>query len=274
MTRFAPTPSGFLHQGNLINALIIQRVARDFNLPILLRIDDMDRTRYRFHYLSAIFEVLQKIDFKWDVGPQNSLDFEKNWTQLLRYESYQKAFDGLQERNMVFPCACSRKDIKARGSTIGYDGYCLKYPPKINDWVCFRLNTNKKPLINNLPSEIFDKVNDNDPFFRVWTVENKPAYQLSSLVDDLYVKSTHIVRGKDLWQSTLNQLLLSVWLPNGKAFREVTFFHHDLIQTPDGQKISKSTNNPKRPLIDLFDLKELRDIAEQLYKSCKPYTLT
>ncbi|MFM8896894.1 MAG: glutamate--tRNA ligase family protein, partial [Actinomycetales bacterium] len=73
-TRFAPTPSGFLHEGNAVNFLLVQRLADALGATVLLRIDDMDVDRLRDEYVEDIFEVLHWLGLQWQAGPIDAAD--------------------------------------------------------------------------------------------------------------------------------------------------------------------------------------------------------
>ena len=82
--RIAPTPSGFLHLGNVLSFAITAELARRNNARILLRIDDLDRDRVNREYLQDIFDTLNFLGFEWDEGPRDVDDFDQNYSQLKR----------------------------------------------------------------------------------------------------------------------------------------------------------------------------------------------
>lgn len=86
LTRIAPTPSGFLHLGNAFSFLKTKALAQKHNAKILLRIDDLDRERYRPEYVQDIFDTLDFLEIKIDLGPKNLQEFESEWSQVLRME--------------------------------------------------------------------------------------------------------------------------------------------------------------------------------------------
>lgn len=97
MTRMAPTPSGFLHLGNMYNFILNWLWARANNGKVLLRIDDADTERKRKEYLDDIFRVLEKTGLDWDLGPTGPDDFERNWTQAQRNDIYASLLATLRE---------------------------------------------------------------------------------------------------------------------------------------------------------------------------------
>src|SRR5579872_4577988 len=110
-TRIAPTPSGFLHVGNILSFSLTAAMARDNGASILLRIDDLDRERANPEYVEDIFETLHFLDIPWDEGPAAATDFERHYSQLYRMALYEKALARLKAANAVFACACSRAQL-------------------------------------------------------------------------------------------------------------------------------------------------------------------
>ncbi|MBU6375497.1 MAG: hypothetical protein KGQ59_05835, partial [Bdellovibrionales bacterium] len=86
--RWAPTPSGPLHLGNLFSILLTWLEARECSGEILLRIDDLDSTRARPEFVKEIFSVLKELDLDWDLGPQSFEEFERQYSQILSQDFY------------------------------------------------------------------------------------------------------------------------------------------------------------------------------------------
>lgn len=216
-TRLAPTPSGFLHEGNALNFLLIQAVQKKLKARVFLRIDDLDQERVREEYIEDIFQTLVWLEIEPDEGPSSVEEFKKHYSQLDRFESYEKAWLQLKAMDQIFPCTCSRKSI---GST-AYPGYCKTKAADLKRAHCWRFR-----------GEGVCELGD----FIVWTKKNQAAYQLASLVDDHKFDVNLIVRGDDLFQSTQAQLCLKQYLyPDQKTW----VYHHGLIK--DGvDKLSKS----------------------------------
>ncbi len=244
LTRIAPTPSGYLHEGNLFAFALCWLMARKEGLQILLRIDDMDRARFRPEYLEDIFRSLDALGIDYDQGPAGVEDFEKNWSQNSRMELYQNAAKQFEN---VFQCSCSRKEILERNPQGFYDGFCLdkKFKePKSNADFAIRWNKNEATveLIDWQGRISSNELPDSMRFPILWTKANYPSYQLCSLVDDEHFKTTHIVRGRDLWNSSICQLALAQELGHDR-FVKIRFHHHPLIQK-GSQKLSKSQASP------------------------------
>lgn len=233
-TRIAPTPSGYLHAGNALNFLVTAALAERAGATLLLRIDDLDRERYRPAYVADIFETLHFLKIKWQEGPKNIADFEERWSQQHRMDLYNGGLKKLRESGRVFACTCSRTQISS--CNCGQKKLPLDTPG-----ASWRLITDETPITVKeldgnittapLPAEIKN--------FVVRRKDGVPAYQLASVVDDLHFGIDFIVRGDDLWPSTLAQHYLAKMLGEEK-FAEISFLHHPLLTSATGEKLSKS----------------------------------
>ncbi|HWB90453.1 MAG TPA: glutamate--tRNA ligase family protein, partial [Puia sp.] len=102
LTRIAPTPSGFLHLGNVFSFSLTAALARRTGAEILLRIDDLDRERVQRDYLQDIFDTLTFMQIPWDQGPRNVDDFEREYSQVHRLPLYRAALARLREAGAVY----------------------------------------------------------------------------------------------------------------------------------------------------------------------------
>lgn len=243
LTRIAPTPSGFLHLGNVYSFLITKALAEKTGAKILLRIDDLDRERYRPEYVQDIFDTLDFMEIKIDQGPKNLREFETEWSQLHRMDHYAVALNTLRETKTIFACDCSRKKILQLDSSGYYLGQCLDRRLSLDkSEAAWRMNTMESEFIT-LTEYPDRKVNALIPqdaaFYLVRKKDGLPAYQLTSLIDDCHFGTDLIVRGKDLYSSTLAQLDLAEKLGLA-SFSKTTFLHHSLIKGQNQEKLSKS----------------------------------
>jgi glutamyl/glutaminyl-tRNA synthetase len=255
-TRIAPTPSGFLHLGNILSFVMTAALARKTGASILLRIDDLDRARVADAYVSDIFDTLQFMGIPWDEGPADAVTFERTWSQVHRMELYRHALEQLRSAGAVFACSCSRAEVfRGAGSpAVGSDGRAGGCPGGCKDrglsldvsGVAWRFRTDalaEGVTVKTIDGARVDAVLP--PEMRDFVVMKKdgfPAYQLTSVVDDIHYGVDLIVRGDDLWPSTLAQHCLSH--PLGAAgFREITFYHHALLVGDGGGKLSKSSGD-------------------------------
>jgi glutamyl/glutaminyl-tRNA synthetase len=241
-TRIAPTPSGFLHLGNAFSFALTAALAEKYETSILLRIDDLDGPRIEERYLQDIFDTLHFLNISWNEGPHDVGEHTQVFSQQKRMHLYEAALAHLYDRGSVYACSCSRAQLQENNHT-GYPGTCRnKKIPMDAENVCWRLDTSiQKPLFVHIPEKgilqaaLPAEMRD----FIVRRKDGLPAYQLSSVVDDLYFGTDLVVRGEDLWASTLAQLYLSELLP-ANTFNTCTFFHHPLFLNAEGTKLSKS----------------------------------
>ena len=238
-TRLAPTPSGFLHLGNVLSFSVTAALAEKSNAEALLRIDDLDRTRTDARYLRDIFDTLRFLEIPWSAGPVNAEDFTENYSQVHRMGRYEEALGQLAEANTVFACACSRKELLTAGHCLCED----KHIPLNAEDTCWRLITRGW---GELTVRCFDgalvhsELPEDMHNFVVRKKDGFPAYQLASVVDDLFYGVDLVVRGQDLWPSTLAQQVLAAAL--GKhLFNDIAFLHHPLLAESSGLKMSKSS---------------------------------
>lgn len=219
-TRIAPTPSGYLHLGNLLSFSITATLAIKAGASIHLRIDDMDRERVRAAYVQDIFDTLHFMGIPWDEGPENYEQFESRFSQRHRLDLYHEALKHLQGEGMVYACSCSRSDL-ARGVLCP----CREAPIPLDS-----------------PDTPWKLRAESMPDFIVRKRDGYPAYQLSSVIDDLHYGIDFIVRGQDLFPSTQAQLYLATLLPENN-FGSIQFYHHSLLADQSGEKLSKSAGS-------------------------------
>lgn len=224
--RIAPTPSGFLHEGNRENFRTVARRRAELGASLLLRIDDLDAERVRPEYVRHIFQVLEAEGILWDEGPQDPSDFEANWSQRHRMADYHALLDRLRGDGHLFACVCSRRDwagFDGDGCPRGCAHQALPFDAPETVW---RLR-----LDHPAP----------DPGYSVMrTRAGLPAYHIASISDDVRFGITHVVRGEDLRASTGLQLDIARRL-GLSAFLNIRFEHHPLVLDADGRKLSKST---------------------------------
>src|SRR5690606_1095332 len=141
-TRIAPTPSGFIHYGNILSFLITAALARQNGAGILLRIDDMDQERVKKKYVEDIFDSLNFMGIPWDEGPRNFKEFQSAFSQSHRLDFYNEAIGQLKNHNHLFACDCSRRKISRESKDGSYPGTCKKKKiPFENAETTWRLHT-------------------------------------------------------------------------------------------------------------------------------------
>lgn len=247
VSRLAPTPSGFLHLGNAVNFTLTWLLVRQAGGTLHLRIDDLDRTRLRPQYLENIFRTIDWLGLNYDFGPSGPDDFEQHYSQRHYLSDYAAVLQAALAANptMVYACRCSRTELVRTSIDGRYPGTCrdiqLETDAAEVAWrvrvpeealVCFE-DWWQGPVQVALARELGD--------FVVRKKDGWPAYQVASIIDDVRLGVTLVVRGLDLLPSTAAQLWLAQYLPGMNDFRRVQFGHHALLPGPDGAKLSKST---------------------------------
>jgi glutamyl-tRNA synthetase/glutamyl-Q tRNA(Asp) synthetase len=226
ITRFAPAPTGYLHLGHVVNAVVVWGVARACGGRVHLRIEDHDRQRCRPEYESALFEDLAWLGFEPDEPPTR---------QSERGETYERALDSLRSNGLVYACACSRAEIAASR----YPGACRDRGIAERHGVALRVRL--EPSVERF-ADLRHGPQQQSPHeqcgdLMVRDREGNWSYQFAATVDDYLQGVTHVVRGDDLLESTGRQLQLSRLLGRQIPPR---FLHHPLIMKSGSQKLSKS----------------------------------
>lgn len=243
-TRIAPTPSGYLHLGNVFSMAVTVALARHTGARVLLRIDDLDQQRVKRAYVEDIFETLDYLEIPYDEGPRNFQEYKREYSQLHRQGSYRNALQALGGSGVVFACDCSRSAVLSRHAQGLYTGFCrYRELPLDTPEVNWRLITNehRELAVGHVNgSTVYSPLPPEMHYFVVRKKDGLPAYQLASVVDDLHFGVDLVVRGEDLWASTLAQYYLAGLVEGGDAFRRVKFWHHPLLTDSSGDKLSKS----------------------------------
>ena len=234
ISRYAPTPSGHLHLGNLLNFYLIQQKVKATQGKIILRIDDCEPSRVRKEYINEIFDILTWAELSWDEGPESTEDFFQNFSQLKKQERYK---DALKLIDNTYQCNCSRKDI----SGLVYSGTCRYKNLNLTNECATRLNIPQKTQIK-LPHRQVDLDLEMGDFV-LFRKDQLASYQLVSCVDDLDMGVNYILRGIDLEISTAAQIYLGSFIGPNKI-NLISYNHHPLIINPTTQaKLSKSNDD-------------------------------
>jgi len=212
LTRYAPSPTGHLHLGHVVNAIYVWGLARVAGGRVLLRMEDHDRIRCRPEYETSILDDLAWLGFVPDEGLQPLV------RQSDRDAIYRDALERLRQTHHVYFCDCSRKRIAGEQ----YDGFCRARGLREGPGCGLRVQMEDGGDL---------LLRDRD---RNWT------YHFAVTVDDIEQGITHIIRGEDLLSSTERQLRLRRML--GVAASPV-YVHHALILKPNGEKLSKGARD-------------------------------
>lgn len=223
-TRIAPTPSGFLHLGNMFSFALTASLARKTGASILLRIDDLDQARVQEQYVQDIFDSLNYLGIPWDEGPKNFEEYKNKFSQIHRLPLYENALNKLREGKHVFACSCSRTTRE----TCNCRDKDLSLDDPNNAW---RLHTPPSVPLPETMHELIVKKKD-----------GFPSYQLACVVDDEHYQVDLIVRGDDLRDSSKAQQYLAKLL-GYTSFTNSTIIHHRLLLESPDQKLSKSAGS-------------------------------
>jgi glutamyl/glutaminyl-tRNA synthetase len=241
-TRIAPTPSGYLHLGNVLSFALTAALARRTGAGILLRIDDLDRGRVSKDYIEDIFDTLHFLGIQWSEGPRNFKDYEREHSQLCRMDLYREALMQLRAEGKLFACTCSRTQVLRDSPDGGYAGRCRDKGISPDTEGCnWRIRTEGagEIVVKGIAGEIGVVLPVEMTDFVVRKKDGYPAYQLTSVIDDLHYGIDLVVRGEDLWASTLAQLFLARALGRDE-FQAIHFYHHPLVMATGSEKLSKS----------------------------------
>lgn len=224
--RYAPSPTGDLHLGNLRTALVAWLHARSQGGQFLVRMEDTDTPRVVAGSDVKILKDLEWLGLDWDgdVVYQSS-----------RHELYQAALEHLTAAELVYPCFCSRKDIKLAGSAPHaqpgvYPGLCANlHGSQIQQKRCHKQPAYRVRVSSELQNECGD--------FVLLRADGIVAYQLAVVVDDLEQGITDVVRGADLLGSTDRQLYLASQLRSNAE--KIRYHHVPLLLDDEGNRMSK-----------------------------------
>lgn len=245
LTRFAPSPTGYLHLGHVANAIHVWGIARALGGRILLRLEDHDRVRCRRAYETALLEDLEWLGLEPDVGTAGDLRSGPSpYRQSDCGEVYEAALGRLAEAAEVFGCDCSRRDIAAEGgdpfnAETPYTGRCRERGLGVaaGRGVRVRMEAGAERFTDALLGEQVQQPADQCGDLLVRDRMGHWTYQFAVVVDDLRHRVDLVVRGEDLLGSTGRQLRLQRLL--GRE-RPTVHVHHQLISKPDGAKLSKA----------------------------------
>ena len=254
VTRLAPTPSGYLHLGNVVNLILTSWWARAQRGRLLLRIDDFDTTRERPEYLADVFDTLDWLGIRPDAGPVCPEDFRDHWSMRQRTTAFRAAAHQLHADHpaLVFACGCSRRELR--------DGFCVAGCRTGG----MDLTAGRNALRLHVPPGLTVSPGEGPQAADVWTVppgdhvlwrrDDLPAYLLGSVLVDEELGVTGVLRGADLLPSSALQLHLARLLP-APGFAAADLRHHALLPAPDGGKLSKSAGAQAMPLVRSDDLR-------------------
>ncbi len=250
--RFAPSPSGDLHVGNIRTALYDWAFARAKRGTFVLRIEDTDATRVKPEYIASAQDTLRWLGLDWDEGPGVGGPFGP-YLQSERMGIYAEWVARFLADGHAYYCYCTPEELEARrqaareaGGPSGYDGHCRHLTAEqVAEYVAegrkpvvrFRMPEGSTTFTDLVRGEVtFDHAHV--PDFVLARADGRPLYTLAVAVNDVLMEITHVVRGDDLLSSTPRQIAVygAMGVP---ADRVPLFAHLPFVLGPNGQKLSK-----------------------------------
>ena len=237
--RFAPSPTGRMHAGNIFAALMSWLIVKSQDGAIILRIEDLDVERSRSSYADQVCRDFESLGLTWDEGP---------FYQHERDEAYQDAYQRLVDSGIVYPCFCTRADLHAasaphRGEKLVYPGTCRNLTAQEIE----ERSANRKPAYRvRVPHRVYElddlvqgkyaqELESECGDFIIRRSDGLFAYQLAVVVDDAAQGVNCIVRGMDLLVSTPQQMFLQEQL----GFEQCDYAHVPLMVGERDRRLSK-----------------------------------
>ena len=250
--RFAPSPSGRMHLGNIFTAVLSWLSVRSRGGKWVLRIEDLDPLRSKRHYSDLIEEDLTWLGLDWDEGGQEGKGSNGPYCQSRRGGFYEKALEHLAALDLIYPCYCTRSELMATNAPHLSDGrrvYGGMCRPVRFGGRCADKPDNRQPRAIRLyvPAEktvafsdgVFGDIEVNLGCevgdFVVRRGDGAWAYQLAVVVDDAMMSVTEVMRGCDLLQSAAQQIYIYGLLGR----RPPRYVHLPLLCNTHGQRLSK-----------------------------------
>lgn len=236
--RFAPSPSGRMHLGNVFSAMLAWLSIRSCGGRLVLRIEDLDPDRCRPEYADTLKRDLEWLGLTWDT---------EQTPQSRRSEAYREMFSRLEERGLIYPCYCSRTELHAASAphasdgTVLYAGTCRNLTPSERaaktKAPCWRVRVPDEDVsfTDGVQGEYTQNLAHGCGDFILRRADGVYAYQLAVVTDDAEAGVTQVVRGNDLLSSTPRQ----IWLQRQLGFPKPDYYHVPLLVAPDGRRLSK-----------------------------------
>lgn len=261
-TRYAPSPTGYMHIGNLRTAIFEYLLARKYNGDFILRIEDTDQNREVKGAIDFIYNTLNLCNFKIDEGPNNPGNYGP-YIQSQRKDKYKEYALKLVEMDKAYYCFCTEEEIQQerencekRNKPYFYDGKCSRL---LKEEIQQKLDNNTPYVIRQkMPKYGITEVND--LLYGKIKIDNSlledqillksdgfPTYNFANVIDDHLMEITHVIRGKEYLDQTAKYNLLY------EAFNweKPTYIHVAMVLGEDGNKLSK--RNGDASFMDLYN---------------------
>jgi glutamyl-tRNA synthetase len=236
-TRFAPSPTGYLHVGGARTALFSWAYARKLGGKFILRIEDTDLERSTEQSVQAILDGMRWLQLDWDEGPFRQMD---------RLDRYREVADQLLREGKAYRCYCSKEELdqmreaqRARGEKPRYDGRWRESretpPPGVQPVIRFKNPLDGEVTFNDLVKGPITFSNTELDDVVILRADGVPTYNFGVVVDDLDMNITHVIRGDDHVNNTPRQV--NIMRAMGAELPQ--FAHVPMILGPDGERLSK-----------------------------------
>ena len=261
-TRFAPSPTGYMHIGNLRTAIFEYLLARKYDGSFILRIEDTDQTREVEGAIDFIYKTLELCGFSIDEGPNNDKGYGP-YIQSERKDIYKEYAEELVEKGKAYYCFCTEEELEAMRKRAE-----ARKRPFVYDGRCSRLSKEKiaENLANGIPYVIRQKMPKTgvtvveDLIYGKIKIDNSilddqillksdgfPTYNFANVVDDHLMDITHVIRGKEYLDQTAKYNLLY----EAFGWEKPTYIHVAMVLGEDGNKLSK--RNGDASFMDLYN---------------------
>lgn len=236
-SRFAPSPTGYLHLGNVRTAIYAWLYAKHHKGNFVLRIEDTDRERSTQDAIDVIFDAMQWLGLDYNEGP---------FYQTKRFDRYREVAEQFLREGKAYKCTCSKERLEelrnqqlANKEKPRYDGHCWKNQPKIEEGQPYVIRFRNPQegsvsFVDDVNGEITFQNSELDDLI-IYRSDGYPTYNFSVVIDDLDMQISHVIRGADHINNTPRQI---------NIFRALnatppTYAHVPLILGPDGKLLSK-----------------------------------
>lgn len=248
--RFAPSPTGLLHIGNVRTALFNYLFAKKEGGKFILRVEDTDPERSRPEYLEALVEDLAWMGVRWDEGPGVGGPYEP-YRQSGRLEIYRKAVQELVQKGKAYECYVTEEEVEEMKRLARLE----KRPPRFDNrgrnfskaeienrksrgvrpTVRFKIENPRLKMIDLVRGEVAFNLDEMVGDFVIQRADGLPTFHLAVCVDDGLMKITHVIRGEDHLSNTPKHILLLEAL----GYQAPQYGHLSLIHGPGGEPLSK-----------------------------------
>lgn len=250
-TRFAPSPTGFLHIGSVRTCLFNYLFTKKNNGTFILRIEDTDEARSDKKYEADLIEGLHWLGLDWDEGPGKGDDYL--YYQSNRKEIYKEMIKKLIDEGKAYYCFCTKEELEgkkdfaeSKGKQYLYDRKCLslnqqEIEKNLQENIPYVIRLKNPGKIIEFQDLILGKIKFDTALFGDFVIAteiDKPLYNLAAVIDDNDMKITHVIRGEDHVPNTPKQILMQ----EAFGFKSPKFAHIPLILGSDHTKLSKRHN--------------------------------